>query len=92
MLCKHLLGPLSITLGCFVIVCADAYAFSTGLPIHTSNVFHTSALLTSIVLPERADSGSQPVVLLEADGSFSPAPLNLGLQRRSAYRVNTPRR
>ena len=52
-----------------------------------------SALLTSVVLPERLDSGSQPVVLLEADGSFGPAPVNLGLQRKSAYRTSgTPRR
>ncbi|KAK9793218.1 hypothetical protein WJX73_003952 [Symbiochloris irregularis] len=54
-----------------------------GLPVHTENVFRNSALLTSIVLPERADSTTQPVVLLEPDGSFAPAPLSLGLQRRS---------
>lgn len=62
-----------------------------GLPSHRNNMLHNSAMLTGFVLPERADSASQPVVLLEADGSFAPAPVTMPGQKRPAYRVSTPR-
>lgn len=64
----------------------QAPVLHAGLAMHREAVLRKSALLTSVVLPERADMSSQPTLLLKGDGSIAPAPQKAGLARSSVRR------